>query len=132
MNNRILLTSLLTALVMFLAACATEQPPVVPTDAPTAVPAGDAATGQQLYASTCTACHGADARGVTGLGKDLTTSDFVHSLSDVELVDFLLSGRSSTDPANTTGVDMPPKGGNPALTEQNLQDIVAFLRSIGE
>jgi disulfide bond formation protein DsbB len=27
-------------------------------------------------------------------------------------------------------VDMPPKGGNPALTDQQLLDIVAYIRSI--
>ncbi|MCP4087133.1 MAG: cytochrome c, partial [Actinomycetia bacterium] len=29
-----------------------------------------------------------------------------------------------------TGVDMPVKGGNPALSDEDLIDIVAYLKSI--
>ncbi len=32
--------------------------------------------------------------------------------------------------ANTTKVDMPPKGGNPALKDDDLVNIAAFLRSL--
>ena len=42
----------------------------------------------------------------------------------------LKTGRSTSDPANTTGVDMPPKGGNPALTDQDLLDIIAYIRTL--
>jgi disulfide bond formation protein DsbB len=35
-----------------------------------------------------------------------------------------------SDPLNTTGIAMPPKGGNPALTDGQIVDIVAYLRSI--
>jgi disulfide bond formation protein DsbB len=97
---------------------------------PTSAPTGDAARGQTLFTGTCSACHGPDAKGVVGLGKDLTTSTFVAELTDAELVAFIKTGRPTGDPLNTTGVDMPPKGGNPALTDTDLNDIVAFLRSI--
>ena len=36
-------------------------------------------------------------------------------------------GRPAADPANTTGVPMPAKGGNPALTRDDLADIVGRL-----
>jgi disulfide bond formation protein DsbB len=91
---------------------------------------GDATAGKAQYDSVCIACHGADATGVVNLGKDLTTSEFVQGLSDDELVEFVKMGRSVSDPANTTGVDMPPKGGSPALSDQNIYDIVAYLRTL--
>jgi disulfide bond formation protein DsbB len=78
----------------------------------------------------CRACHGEGGKGIEGLGKDLTASEFLKTQTDEQLVHFLMEGRSSSDPANTTGIDMPPKGGNPAFTEQDIKDIVAFLRSI--
>jgi disulfide bond formation protein DsbB len=87
------------------------------------------AQGQQLFI-TCTACHGPDARGIPGLGKDLVNSEFMHSLSDQELVDFIKTGRPIWDPLNTTGVDMPPRGGNPTLTDEDLLAIVVYLRSL--
>jgi mono/diheme cytochrome c family protein len=97
---------------------------------PVAAVAGDAANGQKIYSQLCIACHGPEAKGVQGLGKDLTTSTFVAEKSDVELVDFIKVGRDPSDPLNTTGVAMPPKGGNPALKDQELADIVAYVRSI--
>jgi disulfide bond formation protein DsbB len=57
-------------------------------------------------------------------------SDFVATRTDAELVAFIKSGRSVDDPLNTTGVAMPPKGGNPALTDADLADIVAYIRSL--
>jgi len=94
--------------------------------------AGDAAKGKTLFTSSCSSCHGPEAKGLTGLGKDLTTSAFVKGDSDQQLIDFIKKGRPASDPANTTGVDMPPKGGNPALTDANLTDIVAFIRSVSQ
>ncbi len=91
---------------------------------------GDAAKGRQVFASTCAACHGPHGEGVPGLGKSVVASDFVATRTDAELVAFIKAGRSVDDPLNTTGVAMPPKGGNPALTDEDLADIVAYLRSL--
>jgi disulfide bond formation protein DsbB len=91
---------------------------------------GDSAAGEALFQTTCFACHGTDATGLPGQGKDLTASTFTQGLSDGEFVEFVKNGRKITDPLNTTGVDMPPYGGNPALTEQDLFDIVAYVRSL--
>lgn len=90
----------------------------------------DAASGQQLFVSSCSTCHGPAGEGVTGLGKPLTESAFVAGLSDAELLAFIKNGRMVDDPLNTTGIAMPPKGGNPALTDEQLQAIIAYLRSI--
>ena len=120
----------------------TNTPQPEPTDAPPteaqdteAVSAGDydpevVTQGEQLFVSACSACHGVDARGIQGLGKDLVDSEFVTTTDDDALVDFVTMGRPIWDPANTTGVDMPPKGGNPALTEDDLYAIVAYLRTL--
>jgi disulfide bond formation protein DsbB len=96
----------------------------------TPAPSGDAAQGATIFAGTCSSCHGPDAKGMPGLGKDLTTSTFVAGLTDADLVTFIKTGRPTGDPLNTTGVDMPPKGGNPALTDLDVTNVVAYLRSI--
>ena len=87
------------------------------------------ARGKKAYIS-CMACHGKDAKGVKNMGKDLVNNTFVSSLSDAALVDFIKKGRGPTDPANTTKIAMPPKGGNPALKDAQNQDIVAYIRSL--
>jgi disulfide bond formation protein DsbB len=118
---------LLVLAVLTLAACGPKTPPPPP---PTPTPAGDAVAGKTSFDSTCISCHGPDAKGLPNLGKDLTVSEFVKTKSDADLVAFLLVGRPASDPANTIGVDMPPRGGNPALTDKDLLNIVAYLRSI--
>lgn len=100
--------------------------------APRGASAGDVAEGKKQYEQLCSACHGMDAKGMPNLGKDLTTSEFLKTKSDDEFVEFIKVGRPSGDPLNTTGVDMPPKGGNPALTDQNMYDIVAYVRTLEE
>jgi len=69
-------------------------------------------------------------QGIIGLGKDLTTSEFVKDKTDAELVAFIKTGRPVSDPLNTTGVEMPPKGGNSALTDQDLADAVAYIQTL--
>ncbi|MFQ5615252.1 MAG: c-type cytochrome, partial [Anaerolineales bacterium] len=92
----------------------------------------DVANGKTIYDGLCIACHGPDGTGIEGLGKDLTTSELVKSKSDQELVEFIKEGRPATHPDNTTGIDMPPKGGNPSLTDQDLADVVAYVQSLGK
>ncbi|HEY4687958.1 MAG TPA: cytochrome c [Anaerolineae bacterium] len=101
-----------------------------PTAKPAAAKTGDAKVGEAKFQGTCASCHGPDAKGLPGLGKDLTVSEFFKGLSDADAVAFVMKGRPSTDPANTAGVDMPPKGGNPALSEQDLYDIIAYMRTL--
>lgn len=108
-------------LLILLAACG---------GAATPTPIGDATAGKAKFDSTCVSCHGPDAKGLPNLGKDLTTSEYVKTTADLDLVTFVTTGRPPSDPANTTGVDMPPKGGNPALTEQDLKDIISYIRTL--
>lgn len=96
------------------------------------VSAGDPAAGEEQYNQVCIACHGPGGEGVEGLGKPFTTSEFVASQSDQELLEFVKQGRPIDHPDNTTGVDMPPKGGNPALTDDQILDIIAYIRTIQE
>ena len=92
--------------------------------------AGDAAHGKTVFTQTCASCHGPAGQGIQGLGKDFTKSEFVKSQNDQQLVEFVKKGRPANDPANTTKVDMPPKGGNNALSDKDLQDVVAFIRTL--
>ena len=60
----------------------------------------------------------------------LTTSEFLSTSSQAELLAFVKQGRPVGHPDNTTGIDMPPKGGNPALTDEQIVDIIAYLRTL--
>ncbi len=143
MKRTIIAISVALVVMLVLAACGggKDKPEATPAAAEAAqaaeaapaggaVSQGDAEKGQKLFVATCSACHGPAGEGIEGLGKDMTTSDFIAGLSDEELVEFIKTGRDTGDPANTTGVAMPPKGGNPTLTDEQLMDIVAYIRSI--
>ncbi len=86
--------------------------------------------GKAIFDRICATCHGKDANGLPKLGKGLRNNEFTKSQSDAELVQFMKTGRPATHPLNTTGVDMPPKGGDPTITDQDLNNVVAFLRTL--
>lgn len=130
---------------------ATAEPTEAVVSAPTAelghvmstpVPAGGAVAegypaqavqdGRALYLTSCSACHGPDARGIIGIGKDLIDSEFVHGLTDEELREFVNVGRGLNDPLNTTGMVMPAKGVNPTLTDPDIDKIIAFIRTTAD
>lgn len=90
------------------------------------------AKGKQVFKTTCVACHGDDGKGIEGLGKNWTTSEYIASSTDDELVEFLKVGRTIEDPANSTGVAMPPRGGNPSLTDDDLRNVVLYMRKLIE
>ncbi|MEP7291541.1 MAG: c-type cytochrome [Chloroflexota bacterium] len=108
------------------AALPTPLPPTAETVAysPAAV-----MEGQGTFQSTCSACHGLDGSGIPGLGKNLLESQFVHGLTDDELLQFISTGRDTSDPLNTTGIAMPPRGGNPSLTDDQMRAMIAYLRT---
>ncbi|MEW6277668.1 MAG: cytochrome c [Candidatus Eremiobacterota bacterium] len=103
--------------------------PAVTTPAPAATTAAADVKGKADYDGTCSACHGPDGKGVQGLGKPLVGSAML-KLSDQELLAFVNKGRDVSDPGNTTGIAMPPKGGNPALTDAQITDIIGYMRSL--
>ena len=121
MKKNISLALLLSLVVLVLAACGGGATPA---------PFGDAVKGKEVFTGTCATCHGPDAKGLPNLGKDMTISEFIAGQSNDQLLAFVQHGRPTSDPANTTGVDMPPKGGNPALTEEQLKDVIAFIRTL--
>lgn len=90
----------------------------------------DLASGEKFFRQTCAICHGMDGEGIDKLGKPLVSSEFVALNSDSALLEFLIEGRPATHPDNTQGVDMPPRGGNPNLTDEDLSAIIAYTRTL--
>ena len=76
--------------------------------------------GKEKFTATCSACHSPAGEGIPELGKDMKTNQFIAGKTDQELVEFIKVGRDLSGPLNTTGVAMPPKGGNPALDNDDL------------
>jgi disulfide bond formation protein DsbB len=96
---------------------------------PIGVTPGDPLAGAQLYRSVCASCHGANLAGVEGLGRGLVPSSFIASLSDEELLAFIIEGRPIDHPDNITGVAMLPRVGNPLLSDRDIAAIVAYIKA---
>jgi mono/diheme cytochrome c family protein len=84
---------------------ASKQPVPIPEPQIEEPPA--AAEVSAVYATQCVACHGADAKGVPGLGLNLVDSELVDSSSQAELIAFLQDGRAGDSPDSVTKVPMP-------------------------
>jgi mono/diheme cytochrome c family protein len=84
---------------------------------------GNPDKGANLYAQSCAACHGDDGRGTIPGAPDFTKKGGVLSKPASRLTDRLQNGFSSPG----SPISMPPRGGNPNLSNQDIRDIHAYL-----
>lgn len=87
------------------------------------------AAGQQLYGANCAVCHGSDVQGIPSLGTSLVESTMIREQSEAEILAFIRVGRAADAPDNTTGIAMPPSGAHPELSDDEMLNIIAFLRA---
>jgi cytochrome c6 len=87
-----------------------------------ALPARGQGGGEALYKSRCAACHGADGKGQTSMGKangirDLGSAD-VQSQSDDAIAGIISGGKGK----------MPAYG--KSLKADQIKDLVAYIRTL--
>ena len=87
--------------------------------------AADAAAGKAIYSQTCIACHGANGKGAIPGVADFTAKDGSLAKSDGELLKSISEGFQSPG----SFMAMPPKGGNPTLTEADVRAVISYLRA---
>lgn len=90
---------------------------------------GEPENGKMKFIGTCAGCHGVDGHGMPGLGQNLT-DPAIQDLSDEVILQKIVKGVPKGTPENQTGIDMPPKGNNTVLSDQDLVDILAYLRTL--
>lgn len=96
-----------------------------PAEQPLAMAAGDAERGEQVYQETCIACHGPDGRGALEGVPNLADPRGRLAKPDDVLVRNMIEGFQSPG----SPMPMPPKGGNPDLSDQDMVDVLAYIRS---
>lgn len=89
-----------------------------------AVQAGQA-EGKALYEAGCIVCHGDDGKGAMPGVPDWTDGSGRLALPAAVLKQRVLEGFQSPGSA----LAMPPKGGNPALTDQDVDQLLRYLRA---
>ena len=82
---------------------------------------GDATRGRDVYAASCTSCHGADGTGTAKVGS-IVDASYLALVSDQALRTLVIAGRPDLGHPDWRGY--PP--GQP-LTAQQVSDVVAWL-----
>jgi mono/diheme cytochrome c family protein len=81
---------------------------------------GDTAKGAEVYKAKCAACHGADGKGETTIGKTLKVKDLalpeIQNQHDSELKTLLENGKGK----------MPAYKGK--LTNEQIESLVQYIR----
>ncbi|MGH7764283.1 MAG: c-type cytochrome [Candidatus Dormibacteraceae bacterium] len=94
----------------------------------TAALPGDPAKGATLYGQNCATCHGANLEG--GIGAVLNPIDKLpgvpNSLDPNFLIGIITGGRVHK-PGDPKQTDMPAKGGNSSLTDQDVKDLASYI-----
>ena len=84
----------------------------------------DLAKGKKLYQTTCFACHGTNGKGVVPGTPNFIRKKGSLSKTDKVLAKNIWEGyRSPGSP-----LAMPPKGGNPKLTKDDITHILGYMR----
>jgi len=84
----------------------------------------DYAKGKAVFETTCIRCHGKDGRGVIPGIPNFTGRKSPLYKADDELMKNVWNGYKSPG----AFLSMPPKGGNPDLTEVELQNVIQYIR----
>jgi len=89
---------------------------------------GDPAKGAPLYGQNCASCHGANLEGNIGpsLNPIYKLPGVTDPLDVAFLIDTITNGRKhqTGDPGTK---DMPAKGGNTTLSDQDVKDLAAYI-----
>jgi len=85
--------------------------------------AGDKINGFEVYTQTCVACHGDNGKGALEGVPDFTLANSRLHQPRETLMTNMISGFQS----DGSLMAMPPMGGNPDLTEQDMADVLAYL-----
>ncbi len=116
---------------------------LIPTDVPPveqqfnvaelSAPLATVSAGWNVFKGTCISCHTLSPNATShAIGKNLIDNTFIQQSSDDQLLAFLKTGRAANDPANTTGYAMPARGGNANLTDDDLRNVIAYLRELNK
>ncbi len=99
-------------------------PPQVSIVTPVALRPGDPQAGREVYDSICVACHAEDGAGLVSGVPSFTRADGRLTQSDEVLLRHIIDGYQSPG----SPMAMPPRGGDPDLTDQDLRNALSFIR----
>jgi len=81
-------------------------------------------SGRDVYMSTCIACHGPDGQGALPGVPDFSDGKWPAGTDDATLLKRVRDGFQSAG----SPLAMPPRGGNPALTDDELKAVLDYMK----
>ena len=81
--------------------------------------------GRAIYAAHCSACHGANGQGALPGTPNFSLQGGVLSLPDSVLLNRIENGYQAAG----APMPMPAKGGDPALTHEELTQVLGYIRA---
>lgn len=78
------------------------------------------ASGREVFTRNCAPCHGAEAKGDTGIGPNLTDGEWIYGGTPEEIASTIKEGTSG---------GMPPWESQ--LGEAKIAEVTAFIHSLG-
>lgn len=98
-----------------------------PQELPEGVTGEMVARGEAVYEGVgfCYTCHGAEGRGVAGLGADLTDGAWRHTDGSYEGIAARVRAGVTAE-ASDVGVPMPPRGGG-RLSDEQVRAVAAYV-----
>ena len=81
-------------------------------------------TGKTLYEQSCLVCHGEDGTGAMPGVADFTGAKGPLNQRDEQLAKSIRDGIQSKGAV----MAMPPKGGNPQLSDKDIENIIKHMR----
>lgn len=109
------------------AATATGLGAPADTITPAMIALGDRIFHGKVGGAVCTTCHGQDARGLPGLGPDLTDGKWLHGDGGLEFLRNII--RTGVPKPSQSATVMPPYGGTPLGADQ-LDAVAAYVYSL--
>lgn len=81
-------------------------------------------SGAAIYHQTCVVCHGASGKGAIPGTPDFTNTNGPLKKSDSVLLNHIINGYQTPG----SPMAMPPRGGNPNLTDTDLQNTLSYIK----
>ncbi len=89
---------------------------------------GDSVYHGKLGGAICVTCHGQNAKGLPGMGPDLTDKVWLHGDGTVKSIETIV--RTGVAKPKKTSVAMPPFGGVP-LDSAKVLAVATYIHSLG-
>ena len=115
------------SVIVVAAIFAEDDPPQAPKPDRALVAKGDSVYHGKLGGAICHVCHGQNAKGMPGMGPDLTDGKWLHGDGSLASIEATIRV-GVTKPKESTTV-MPPGGGVP-LDSTRIRAVAAYVYSL--